>query len=86
LELAASYDGQADEIQAMIRQKDRLSDPSSQAPALIWHFSIRWLVGHDPCALTRATMSDSPAKFAIRLASSCARIFACRTGFSSSRA
>jgi hypothetical protein len=39
LELAASYDGKADEVDAAIRQiKDHPPEPSLHTPALAWRF------------------------------------------------
>jgi hypothetical protein len=87
IELAAYYDGKADEVDALIRQMtDQKPDPGPQVPVPAWQLSIPWRVGGDPHAPARAAGPGSPAKIAARLAAFGARMFALRTAFSSSRA
>jgi hypothetical protein len=87
LEIAAHFDGKADDVDAMIiRMQSQLPDRNAQVSASARHFSMRWLVGRDARISADAATSGFPAKAAVRLAAFCARIFASRNGFSSSRA
>ena len=82
IELAAYYDGRADEVDALVRQMtDPRPDPGLLAPAPARQFPIRWPIGGDPRAPARAGGLGSPAKLAARLASFGARILALRTAF-----
>jgi hypothetical protein len=80
IELAAYYDGRADEVDALIRQMTGpRPDPGLQAPAPTWQFRIPWRVGGDPRASDRAAGVGSPVSFG-------AMIFALRTVFLPSQA
>jgi hypothetical protein len=86
-ELAAYYDGKADEVDALIRQMtEERPDPGPPSPAPAWRFPVHWRIGGDPLAPARTTGPGAPPKIAAHLASIGARIFALRTALSSPRA